>query len=258
MKKFRFIEEIVAQELFIYRPNFLYTMNRSQLKSVIKKLVLREMTQADYGVGRVSSQEDLTKDVKKAVGSAGEAVENPLNGKVSVDDKQGGEKFQVEITENGSGLYDVNISKNGSDRVRARQIDSKKLAEFLKDNAKDEDSYTTKARAKSINSGPEKKEPKKNEKVKNDMEEVDEETQLDIADDGDVKAEEKGDKKLSAIDKDNAPQLGGELVDKIEKIIDRVLKDKADSKTAHLKADSKMESPDKRVVKVKDTPALKK
>lgn len=234
-------------------------MNREKIKSALKKLVLREMTQADFGVGKVSSQKDLTKDVKKAIGSAGEAVENPLNGKVSVDDGKGGNKFQVEITENGTGLYDVNIIKNGSDRVLARQIDVKKLSEFLKDHSKDESSFVEKARAKSINSGPEKKEPKKNEKVEDTMEETDEETQQDIADDADVKAEEKSDKKLSPVDKDNAPQLGGELVDKIEKIIDHVLKDKAkaDSKTAHLKTDSKMESPDKRVVKVGDTPALK-
>jgi hypothetical protein len=234
-------------------------MNRAQLKSVIKKIVLREMTQADFGVGKVSSEKDLTKDVKKAIGGAGEAIENPLNGKVSVDDGKGGNKFQVEITENGAGLYDVNIIKNGSDRVRARQIDSKKLAEFLKDHSKDEPSAVEKARSKSINSGPEKKEPKKNEKPEDTMEETDEEKQLDIADDADVKAEEKGDKKLAPIDDDNSPQLGGELVDKIEKIIDRVLKDKskAETKTAFLKADSKMESPDKRVVKVKDTPAIK-
>jgi hypothetical protein len=259
MKKFRFIEEIVAQELFIYRQTFYISMNRDQLKSVIKKIVLREMTQADFGVGKVSSEKDLTKDVKKAIGGAGEAIENPLNGKVSVDDGKGGNKFQVEITENGSGLYDVNIIKNGSDRVRARQIDAKKLAEFLKDHSKDEDSYTDKARSKSINSGPEKKEPKKDAKIEDTMEEVDEETQQDIADDGDVKAEEKHEKKVAPLTKDNAPQLGGEIVDKIEKIIDRVMKNKAkaETKTAFLKADSKMESPDKRVVKVKDTPAIK-
>lgn len=234
-------------------------MNRAKLKSVIKNLVLREMTQADYGMGKVSSQEDLTKDVKKSIGSAGEAVENPINGKVSVDDKNGGQKFQVEITENGSGLYDVNIVKNGSDRVRARQIDAKKLAEFLKDHSKDEPSAVEKARSKSINSGTEKKEPKKNEKVEDAMEETVEDTQQDIADGADVKAEEKVDKKLVPVDDDNSPQLGGELVDKIEKIIDRVLKNKnkAETKTAFLKTDSKMESPEKRVVKVGDTPALK-
>ena len=52
-------------------------MNRDQLKSVIKKIVLREMTQANFGVGKVSTEKDLAKDVKKAIGSAGEAVENP-------------------------------------------------------------------------------------------------------------------------------------------------------------------------------------
>ena len=217
------------------------------------------MTQADYGVGRASSQEDLTKDVKKAVGKGGEAIENPLNGKVSVDDKKGGNKYQAEITENGAGLYDVNVVTNGGDRKVGRQLNADKLAEFLRDSVKDDKPYADKAREKSINSGPEKKEPKKDAKIEDTMEEVDEETQQDIADDGDVKADGKGDKKLAAIGKDNSPQLGGEIVDKIEKIIDRVLKNKAkaETKTAFLKADSKMESPDKRVVKVGDTPALK-
>jgi hypothetical protein len=235
-------------------------MNRAQLKSVIKKIVLREMTQADYGVGRISTNADLAKDVNKAVGKGGEAVENPLNGKVSVDDGKGGKTFQAEITECGNDLYDVNVVTHGSDRKVGRQLSGEKLAEFLKNAVKDDKSAVEKARGKSLNSGPEKKEPKKDEKIEDTMEETDEETQQDKADDGDVKAEEKPDKKLAPISKDNAPQLGGELVDKIEKIIDRVLKNKAkaETKTAFLKADSKMESPDKRVVKVKDTPALKK
>ena len=240
-------------------------MNRDQLKSVIKKIVLREMTQANYGVGKISTEKDLTKDVKKAVGGAGEAIENPLNGKVSVDDGQGGRKFQVEIVECGPGLFDVNIIKNGSDRVRARQIDSKKLAEFLKDHAKEEDSYTDKAFKKG--KAPIKnKEEEDKEKISsptdesNEMEETKEDTQLKIADKETKKADEKSDKKVAPIDDDNSPQLGGELVDKIEKIIDRVLKDKskAEPKTAHLKVDKDMESSDKRVVKVKNTPALKK
>ena len=47
------------------------------------------------------------------------------------------------------------------------------------------------------------------------------------------------------------------LTDKIEKIIDRILKNKADAKTAHLKTDKDMESSDKLTTKLKDTPALK-
>jgi uncharacterized protein YdeI (YjbR/CyaY-like superfamily) len=46
-------------------------------------------------------------------------------------------------------------------------------------------------------------------------------------------------------------------VDKIEKIVDKVLKDKADAKSAYLKHDKSTESPDKLSVKLKDTPALK-
>jgi len=49
------------------------------------------------------------------------------------------------------------------------------------------------------------------------------------------------------------------LVDKIEKIIDRVLKSKvkADAKSPFLKADSDKESSDKLTVKDKGTPELK-
>ena len=89
------------------------------------------------------------------------------------------------------------------------------------------------------------------------MDDVDSETQKDIADDTDVKAEEKADKENAPINKDVSAPMGGTIVDKIEKIIDRILKNKADAKTAHLKTDKDMESSDKLSVKLKDTPALK-
>jgi hypothetical protein len=89
------------------------------------------------------------------------------------------------------------------------------------------------------------------------MEETKEKNQVEISDKTDAKAEEKVDKKLAPITKDDSAPKGGDIVDKIEKIIDRVLKDKAEPKTAHLKADKEMESPDKLRVKDKGTPALK-
>ena len=91
------------------------------------------------------------------------------------------------------------------------------------------------------------------------MDDADEETQLDIADDTTEKADVKVDKKTAPINKDVAPALGGNIVDKLEKIIDKVLKDKtaADAKSAYLKHDKDTESSDKLTVKLKDTPALK-
>jgi hypothetical protein len=89
------------------------------------------------------------------------------------------------------------------------------------------------------------------------MDDADEETQLDIADDTTEKADVKADKENAPINKDIAPALGGNIVDKIEKIVDRLLKDKADAKSAYLKRDKSTESPDKLSVKLKDTPTLK-
>jgi hypothetical protein len=89
------------------------------------------------------------------------------------------------------------------------------------------------------------------------MDDADEETQVEIADDTTVKAEEKVDKENAPINKEVAPALGGSIVDKIEKIVDKVLKDKADAKSAYLKHDKSTESPDKLTTKLKDTPALK-
>jgi hypothetical protein len=128
---------------------------------------------------------------------------------------------------------------------------------FIKDHeTSSKQSYIEKARAKSVNSGKGVKEDDKKEQP-DTMEETDEDTQVEISDKNDWKAEEKVDKKLAPIDKDNSAQQGGKLVNAIERVIDRILKNKADAKTAHLKTDKDMESPTKLVVKDKGTPALK-
>jgi len=243
-------------------------MNRELLKRAIKKIVLNEMTKTDYGIGKISTNDKLVGDVKKAVGKSGEAIENPLNGKVSVDDGDGGKKYQCEIVECGEGLYDATVITHGSDRKVAKQLTAEKLSEFLKDSVKgDEKSYVAKARNKSMQAAgrdeekdekSEGKRVKKNDKQEDQMEEVDEETQKDIADDNTKDAEEDADKDVVAVDDENSPQQGGELVDKIERIIDRILKNKAEAKSAHLKTDPKMKSADKLTVKDKGTPALKK
>ena len=89
------------------------------------------------------------------------------------------------------------------------------------------------------------------------MEEVKEKTQLDISDKETQKADYKLSKETTPINKDISAPLGGNIVDKIEKIVDKVLKDKADPKSAYLKHDKSTESPDKLTTKLKDTPALK-
>ena len=89
------------------------------------------------------------------------------------------------------------------------------------------------------------------------MEETDVETQIDIADDNTTKADEKVDKKLAPITKDDSAPKGGNIVDKVERVEDRVETDKAEPKTAHLKEDTSKKSPNKLVVKDKGTPEFK-
>lgn len=240
-------------------------MNRDLLKQAIKKLVLQEITLNTNTVGTTDSlpDQEAEKALKKMVPGDDSVEKRPGSSKVTASGKH-----QIALDKVAEDRYNVVSITNGSDRRVAHNLKLEEVKEFVKKHADEtEKSYVDQARAKSINSGKEvKKEEKKKEvasgvKVSetDKMEDVEEEKQVDIADEVDVKADEKPDKELSAIDDDNSPQLGGELVDKIEKIIDRVLKDKnkAEPKTAHLKTDKKMESPDKLTVKVKETPAIK-
>lgn len=249
--------------------------NRAQLKSVIKKIVLSEITKADYGVGKPSTCSELVKEldkaVKKAAGEVASVSENPLGNKITFDDGRDGAKFQVELyrkNDNGD-RFDLTAFFQGSERFTVKDMTKDSVLEFIKDNLKvseDCPSYVEKALAKGkAPIDPEfKKYDKNTEKAKevsagdddNEEKEADEKTQKDIADDDDKDAEEDA----PEIEDEVAPQLGGELVDKIEKIIDKVLKGKqvkADAKSAYLKADSDKESPDKLVVKAKETPKLK-
>ena len=239
-------------------------MNRDLLKKAIKKLVLQEITNNQFGTPDVRGDEKAAKAAEKAVDEDGKVVNAPGTGKVVGDSP----KHTFALCKQSDDNYDVMSIANGSERKTAKGLKLEDAVKFAKNHAEEcEKSYVEKARAKSVNGGKEiKKEEDKKEvaggnKVSDtdQMEDAEEETQIDIADDATTKADEKSDKELTAVDDDNSFQMGGELVDKIEKIIDRVLKakDKVEPKTAHLKADSKMESPDKLTIKQKDTPALK-
>lgn len=239
-------------------------MNREVIKSLVKKIVLQEITKADYGVGSISTKKDVTSEFQKAVKSAGgEMIDNPLNSVIAADDKEGGKKFQIELYEVGADNYNVTAIFNGSERKTAKGLTVKDAIEFVKNGLEGaKTTYVDKARAKSVNGGkvePKKEDKKKEEQPKDEMVDAKEITQVEISDKNDKKAEEKVDKKMSPINDKIAAQLGGDMVDKIDKIIDRVLKagNKADSKTSFLKTDTKMESPDKLTVKDKGTPALK-
>jgi len=238
---------------------------RDSIKSAIKKLVLQEITLNTNTVGTTDTlpDQDAEKALKKALPGDESIQKRPGTSKVTASGKH-----QVALSKVSEDCYDVVSITNGSDRRVAKNLKLEEVSEFIKKHGSEsEKSYVDKARAKSINGGKEiKKEEEKKEvaggnKVSDTdkMEDADEEKQIDIADDNTAKADEKSDKEIAPVDDDVAPQMGGELVDKIEKIIDRVLKmkAKADAKTPHLKTDSEMESPDKLSVKMKATPALK-
>lgn len=248
---------------------------RAQLKSSIKKLILTEMTKADYGVGKPSTCAELVKELdkalKKAAGDVASVVENPMGNKIVFDDGRDGAKFQVELyrkNDNGD-RFDLTAIFQGSERFAVKDMTKESVLDFIKDNLKiDENcpSYVQKALAKGKApiDADFKKYDKNTEKAKkvsadedeNDEKEADEKTQKDIADKDDKDADEDE----PEIEDEIAPQLGGELVDKIEKIIDKVLKGKqfkADAKTPFLKADKDKESPDKLTVKSKETKPLK-
>ena len=233
-------------------------MNRELLKKAIKKLVLQEIANNQFGTPIQNPDKRMNTDVENKLKSAmgkGADIHGPTGtGKTSgVTEKQ-----EVTLSKNCAECYDVVSVVNGSERKIARGVSIEEVMELVKKHADgSEKTYVQKAYDKSLK-GFGKKPAKVEEKAEADkMDDVDEETQKDISDKTDVKAEEKVDKENAPINKDVSAPMGGTMVDKIEKIIDRILKNKADAKTAHLKTDKDMESPDKLSVKLKDTPSLK-
>ncbi len=233
-------------------------MNRELLKKAIKKLVLQEITNNQLGTPIDTNKKDGAGEsaLSKAMGTKADVKQIHGTGKVAGSN----EKQEVQLSKNSDDCYDVVSVTNESERKIGRGVSLEAAMELVKKHAENsEKTYVQKAYDKSLK-GFGKKPVKEEEKEEADkMDDVDEEKQIDIADKTDVKAEEKVDKENAPIDDEVAAPMGGEIVDKIEKIIDRVLKDKskADAKTPHLKVDKDMESSDKLTVKVKDTPALK-
>jgi hypothetical protein len=230
-------------------------MNRDLLKKAIKQLVLQEITNNQFGTPDHSEDVAGGKAAEKCIAKDGKVINSAGTGKVVGDSP----KHRFAFSKQSDDKYNVVSITNESERKTAVGLSLEDAVKFVKDHEKEsEKSYVEKARAKSINAGKEVKEDSKKEQP-DTMEETDEETQVDIADDNDWKAEEKVDKKLAPVGKNNSAQQGGKLVDKVERVEDRVDDGgKVEQKTAYLKVDSKMKSPNKLVVKDKGTPALKK
>lgn len=229
-------------------------MNRDLLKKAIKKLVLQEITNNQFGTPDHTEDVAGTKAAEKAVGSEGKVISSPGTGKVVGDSP----KHRFALSKQSDDCYNVVSITNESERKTAVGLSLEDAMKFVKDHeAASKQSYVEKARAKSVNAGKGVKEDSKEEQP-DTMEETDEDTQVEISDKNDYKAEEKVDKKLTPVNKDNSAPQGGKLVDKVERVEDRVDDGgKVEPKTAHLKVDSKMKSPSKLVVKDKGTPALK-
>jgi hypothetical protein len=231
-------------------------MNRELLKKAIKKLVLQEITNNQFGTPIQSDKKDLTGEeaLTKAMGKDANVMKIRGTGKTA--GMKGNQ--EVQLGKNSDDCYDVVSITNESERKIARGISLEAAMELVKQHAESSDkTYVQKAYDKSLKGFGKKPSEKEDANEADKMDDADEETQVEIADDTTVKAEEKVDKENAPINKDVAPALGGSIVDKIEKIVDKVLKDKADAKSAYLKHDKSTESPDKLSVKLKDTPALK-
>ena len=231
-------------------------MNRDILKKAIKKLIIQEITNNQVGIPTEIDKKDpvAEKELTKTLGKDAHVRKAVGTGKtVGIVDNQ-----TVQLSKNSEDLYDVVSVTNESERKIARGVSIESAMELVKQHAKSSGkTYVEKAYDKSLK-GFGKKSAQVEEKNEVDrMDDVEEETQRDIADDTDVKAEEKANKENAPIKKDGSAQLGGSIVDKIEKIVDRLLKSKAEPTTAHLKTDKGMESSDKLTTKLKDTPALK-
>jgi hypothetical protein len=231
-------------------------MNRELLKKAIKKLVLQEITNNQFGKPIHTDKKDLTGEeaLTKAMGKGATVMNIRGSGKTAgMTSSQ-----EVQLSKNASDCYDVVSITNDSERKIARGVSLEAAMELVKQHAESSDkTYVQKAYDKSLKGFGKKPSEEEESDEADKMDDVDGEKQIDIADDTTEKADIKADKDTAPINKDVSLALGGNIVDKIEKIVDRMLKDKADAKSAYLKHDKDTESPDKLSVKLKDTPALK-
>jgi hypothetical protein len=233
--------------------------NRDLIKKAIKKLVLQEIANNQFGTPIQYDKKDTVgiDALNKSLGKGSTVMQIRGTGKT-----MGATKNQeVQLNKNCDACYDVVSVTNESERKIARGVSLEAAMELVKKHAGDsEKTYVQKAYDKSLKGfGLKTAERDADMKLEDTMDDADEELQIDIADDNTEKADVKADKENGPINKDVSASMGGEMVDKIEKIIDRVLKlkAKADATTAHLKTDKDMESSDKLTTKLKDTPALK-
>lgn len=243
--------------------------NREALKSVIKKLILKEIGPGlDFGSRRQVTNTDLAsewdKALKSAAGKEASVLPSEYRSVHLFDDGCGGNKFVVEVTSTDDRdlSFDVRAIFHTTDRFYGKGLDRQDVLDFIKKHlSEDRIGYVDVAYNKSMKAlgrdpkETDKKYEKEKEKDAKNADkriEVEKTTQREISDENDKKAEEKFDKSLAPLAVDNSLQMGGTLVDKIEKIIDKALQ-----KKVTLKADKDMESPDDKVVPLDGTSKIK-
>lgn len=223
--------------------------NINLLKKAIRKLVIQEITNNQFGTPDHREDTVSVDAVKKAAGDEN-ASKVPGSGKI-ISQTPG---HTIKLVKSADDLYDVESMTNEADRKIAKSVTLEDAVEFIKSCVKDEKSYVQAARDKSINGGAKINEANdKMEKVKSVH------SQQEIADSVKNKAEKKVKKELSPLEGVEEDAVGGELVDKIERAIEKVLSNKlkADGKSAYLKADKDKKTDPDVSVKLKSTPKIK-
>jgi hypothetical protein len=167
--------------------------NRDLIKKAIKKLVLQEIANNQFGTPIQYDKKDIVgiDALNKSLGKDSTVMQIRGTGKT-----MGATKNQeVQLNKNCDACYDVVSVTNESERKIARGVSLEVAMELVKKHAGDsEKTYVQKAYDKSLK-GFGKKPAKVDEKKENDtMDDADEELQIDIADDNTEKADVKADK----------------------------------------------------------------
>jgi hypothetical protein len=157
----------------------------TELKSLIKKMVINEITQGKYPLRSKDTYiENFTKALESVLKGA-RAVSNEFNPKITLQDGKGGDIFDVELYLLTPDKFNLVCIYHGSDRKVMRNMTEKDVVDFIKKDLKDiSDSYVTKAYKKSMAPYGKKDDDKKKDKeedIEDEMEEVkDIEKQVDI------------------------------------------------------------------------------
>jgi hypothetical protein len=206
---------------------------REELKEHLKVLI-REVMENNHLINSLakygSEVEKILKSVigkwvstschQTAVGGPALAV-----GKLVVDDGEAGLAFTMDIIPEKRNVFTVNYTVNGHrDMKTLEHVSMDELGKWLKGDFK-----------KMIKDLDKEKKEEKIEDESKEIKDKDVKKQIDHADDIDKEA-----KKLAKVEKEVAPQEGGEVVEKIEKQID-----------ADENANKKNIAPDKKELKVK-------